>query len=45
MRILLTYGTLNTMVHVSEMIMMLKLPISNMSNGYSMYIDCHDKLL
>ena len=40
---LLTYGTF--MVHVSEMIMMLKLPISNMSNGYSMYIDCHHKLL
>ena len=35
----MTLSTLNTDVQVLEMILMLKRTISNISNGYSMYID------
>ena len=38
-RFLRTFGTFNTKVKVLDMILMLKRTISNISNGYSMYID------
>ena len=38
-----TFGTLKSTVHVLEMVLMLQRTISNIPNGYSMYIDYKQK--